>query len=279
MRTLKRIVYYALINIAISALTVWVVLNIWEKRNPCLPVASTPQVVVITATPGVQLPAPAAPCIEATQPSAPPTAIPETPQPTPTLELVEYVVQASDTLGSIAERFEVSVADILYVNQIENPDLLAVGQVLYIPIGGLVIPTETSIPPTVVPSPTLRASVTPTPGPSPTASPTLSGDEAQVIIDNVFGVGDLDTERVVLRRTGLGELSLAAWQLRDQDGNIYIFPQLTLFEGGAVNVNTRSGTNTVVELFWNRAAAVWRSGELVSLYDSGGILRASFTIP
>ena len=279
MQTLKRLLYYALINVAISALTVWVVLNIWQQRNPCLPVESIPEVVVITATPGSQLPAPAVPCTDVTQSAASPTPIPDTPQPTPTLELVEYVVQASDTLGSIAERFEVSVADILYVNQLENPDLLTVGQVLYIPIGGLVIPTETSIPPTVVASPTAFRTATPTPGPSPTASPTLSGDEAQVYIDNVFGVGDLDTERVVLRRSGLGELSLAAWQLRDQDGNIYIFPQLTLYQDGAVNVNTRSGTNTVVDLFWNRSSAVWRSGELVSLYDTAGILRASFTIP
>jgi LysM repeat protein len=279
MQTLKRLLYYALINVAISGLTVWVVLNIWQQRNPCLPVENTPEVVVITATPGSQLPAPAVPCTDVTQSAASPTPIPDTPQPTPTLELVEYVVQAGDTLGTIAERFEVSAADILYVNQLENPDILSVGQVLYIPVGGLVIPTETSIPPTVVPSPTVRTSATPTPGPSPTASPTLSGDEAQVTIDNVFGVGDLDTERVVLRRTGLGELSLAAWQLRDQDGNIYIFPQLTLYQDGAVNVYTRSGTNTVVDLFWNRSYAVWRSGELVSLYDTAGILRASFTIP
>ncbi len=279
MQTLKRLLYYALINVAISGLTVWVVLNIWQQRNPCLPVENTPEVVVITATPGSQLPAPAVPCTDVTQSAASPTPIPDTPQPTPTLELVEYVVQAGDTLGTIAERFEVSAADILYVNQLENPDILSVGQVLYIPVGGLVIPTETSIPPTVVPSPTVRTSATPTPGPSPTASPTLSGDEAQVTIDNVFGVGDLDTERVVLRRTGLGELSLAAWQLRDQDGNIYIFPQLTLYQDGAVNVYTRSGTNTVVDLFWNRSSAVWRSGELVSLYDTAGILRASFTIP
>ena len=39
------------------------------------------------------------------------------------------------------------------------------------------------------------------------------------------------------------------------------------------------GTNTVVDLFWNQAAAVWRSGELVSLVDAAGVLRASFTIP
>lgn len=279
MRTIKRLLYYALINIAISALTVWVVLNVWERRNPCLPAESTPEVIVVTATPGPQTPVPVVPCGDVTPVEVSPTLTPETPLPTPTLELVEYIVQIGDTLGSIAERFEVSVADIIYVNQLENPDVLSVGQILYIPIGGLVIPTETSIPPTVVASPTVRPSTTPTPGPSPTASPTLSGDEPQVYIDSVLGVGDLNTERVILRRSGLGELSLASWQLRDGDGNVYIFPQLTLYQDGAVNLNTRSGTNTYVDLFWNLAAAVWRSGETVSLYDTGGILRASFTIP
>jgi LysM repeat protein len=279
MRTLKRLLYYILINIAISALTVWVVLNIWERRNPCLPVEGTPAVIVITATPGPQAPVSVIPCTDATPVDASPTLIPETPLPTPTLEVVEYVVQIGDTLGTIAEQYEVSVADILYVNELENPDVLSVGQVLYIPIGGLVIPTETSIPPNVVASPTVRPTATPTPGPSPTVSPTLTGDEPQVYIDNVFGVGDLDTERVILRRSGLGELSLAAWQLRDEDGNVYIFPQLTLYQDGAVNLNTRSGANTYVDLFWNQVAAVWHSGEVVSLYDTEGILMTSFTIP
>jgi len=277
MRTLKRVLYYAILNIGISALTVWVVLNIWERRNPDLPVESTPQVIVVTATPGAQVPAPVALATEpATALPQEPTTL-ETPLPTPTLELVEYIVQAGDTLGTIAAQFEISVADIIYVNNLENPDVLSVGQVLDIPIGGLVIPTETIFPPTIVASPTPRT--TATPGPSPTASPTLTGDEPQVYIDNVLGVGDLDTERVILRRSGLGELSMAGWQLRDQDGHAYIFPQLTLYEGGAVNVNSRAGTNTYVDLFWNQAAAIWRSGEVVSLYDAAGILRASFNIP
>jgi LysM repeat protein len=50
---------------------------------------------------------------------------------------VTYVVQAGDTLGRIAERYGVSVADIARVNQIVNIDRLDVGQTLIIPVGGL----------------------------------------------------------------------------------------------------------------------------------------------
>ena len=44
-----------------------------------------------------------------------------------------YVVQAGDTLASIAEQLEVRVDDLITLNGIQNPDLLAVGQVLQIP--------------------------------------------------------------------------------------------------------------------------------------------------
>lgn len=46
-----------------------------------------------------------------------------------------YVVQANDTLYSIAGRFGTSVAELSYSNQIPYPYSLAVGQALYIPVG------------------------------------------------------------------------------------------------------------------------------------------------
>lgn len=278
MRGLKRLLYYLLINIVISAATVWLVLSLWQKRNPTLPEESTPQVVVVTATPAPPTPAPAPVTAQPALPESQAIAT-QAPMPTPTLELVDYIVQEGDTVGSIADQFEISIEAIVYVNQLSNPDSISVGQTLKIPVGGLVIPTETTIPPTLVASPTPRPSLSPTTGPSPTAAPTLTGDEPQVYIDSVVGVGDLSTERVLLRRSGLGELSLAGWQLSDRDGNVYTFPQLTLYEGGAVSLNTRTGTNTVVDLFWNLGAAVWRPGEQVSLLDATGTLRAIYYIP
>lgn len=45
-----------------------------------------------------------------------------------------YVVQSGDTLYSIARRYSVSMDDIIYANQLQNPDLLSVGQALVIPL-------------------------------------------------------------------------------------------------------------------------------------------------
>ncbi len=44
-----------------------------------------------------------------------------------------YVVQRGDTLVDIAERYGVTVAEIIQANNLENPDVLNVGQELIIP--------------------------------------------------------------------------------------------------------------------------------------------------
>lgn len=46
-----------------------------------------------------------------------------------------YTVQAGDTLSGIAERFGTTVAELVRLNNIQDPDLIYVGQVLIIPDG------------------------------------------------------------------------------------------------------------------------------------------------
>ena len=98
-------------------------------------------------------------------------------------------------------------------------------------------------------------------------------------IVTVIAAGNLSDERVVLRLSGEGELGLQGWSLQDEDGNLYVFPALTLFKDGAVTVYTKAGTNNVVELFWGFGKAVWESGETVSLVNPQGEIRATFQIP
>lgn len=45
-----------------------------------------------------------------------------------------YIVQPGDTLSGIAERFGVSLSDLIKANpQIDDPDLIHPGEVVYIP--------------------------------------------------------------------------------------------------------------------------------------------------
>jgi hypothetical protein len=98
-------------------------------------------------------------------------------------------------------------------------------------------------------------------------------------IITVIGAGDLASERVILERTGGGALVLEGWQLQGPGGQAYTFPQLVLFEGGKVNVNSRLGQDTVVDLYWGLGAPAWLAGDTVILVDAQGLEQATFTIP
>jgi LysM repeat protein len=280
MRHAKRLFYIVLLNIIISAITIGVVLQLWEKDHPLINAESTPVVIVVTATePGVVPISGNEVGLGAITPVDSGIAITSTQQVAPTIEMLTYRVKEGDILGALAVQFNASVADIIAVNNLTDPDSLIVGQIIYIPTAPLPRVTSTSIPPTFVASATPRASATPTHGPASTATPTSVGQEAQVVIDQVIGVGVLENERVVILRTGDGELSMAGWRLTDGQGNNYILPQLTLYKDSAININTRTGQNSVVDLFWCLPSAVWSPGKVVSIYDAQNNLRATYTVP
>jgi hypothetical protein len=102
----------------------------------------------------------------------------------------------------------------------------------------------------------------------------------QVIeISNVIGVGDLGTERILLSRLGEGDLWLTGWELHEEGGSVYEFPNLQLNKDGAVQVYTRSGTNSVIALYWGMLEPVFEVGETVTLVDSEGNVRTVYRIP
>jgi LysM repeat protein len=61
-----------------------------------------------------------------------------TPNPTarssPIGNVEAYEVEFGDTLGIISERFDVPIEELMRVNQLDDPNSLSVGMVLYIPV-------------------------------------------------------------------------------------------------------------------------------------------------
>jgi hypothetical protein len=112
--------------------------------------------------------------------------------------------------------------------------------------------------------------------PQSTLDPQL---DIPVEIVSVIGAGTLNAEWVVVSYTGDDQLNLANWELRDEDRNVFVFPQLVLHPNGAVQVHTASGTNTVIDLYWGESDPVWESGEEAELYDSSGNLRGKYKVP
>lgn len=133
-----------------------------------------------------------------------------------------------------------------------------------------------SLSPVAAPLPAANNSNAAAPAPAVTATPQ---SDIPVEIVSVVGAGTQGVEAVVIQYGGEGELNLASWQLKDEDGNTFTFPQLTLYPNGAVQVHTANGTSTVVDLYWGLPNSIWESGETANLYDAQGNLRAVYRIP
>ncbi len=220
----KRVAFYLLLNALVSACATWATLSVWAHVHPCT--AGVTPVAVL-------------------QPSI---VTPVGPTRTPTPPVFVYIVQAGDTLGALAQRFDVSVEELQTLNNLEGTQL-GIGQPLLIP-------------------------GTPPPDLAP------AGDPQALQIAQVLGGGRLEEERVILRYDGPGALDLTGWHLEDGHGHAFVFPALALQQGGAVQVWTKGGgVNTAVELFWGLDRAVWLPGTTLTLRDASGKVVLTYPVP
>ncbi len=100
-----------------------------------------------------------------------------------------------------------------------------------------------------------------------------------VKIVSIVGAGLLDAESVTIKNNGDQPLSLSGWQLKDSNKNTFTFPNLTLNTNGAVQVHTKSGTDNVIDLYWDAAAPIWKSGEEAQLLDAHGNVQDTYQVP
>jgi LysM repeat protein len=245
----KRLVYFLLINILVSTITTLIVLTIWDRSHQTgssLPVISGPLVMIPTET----------------QANIPQVEVSDT----PTVSLQAYQVSAGETLGEIALDFDMTVDQLLDLNGLTDPDSIGTGTTIFVPVQD---PSESEGEGELAGSEI--------DGNTEESNPPVSNDQVEIVA--VFGAQDLTSERVQIRGRGDMTLSLTGWRLLDDDGNVYIFPQITLFGSGAVDVYSTAGVDTVVALYWNSGKAVWETGETVTLTDDAGKIQATYIVP
>ena len=103
--------------------------------------------------------------------------------------------------------------------------------------------------------------------------------DVPVEIVSIVGAGTLNAEWVVVAYKGEDQINLANWTIKDEDGQVFVFPQLVLHKDGAVQLHTISGTNTVIDLYWGASQPIWQSGEAAQLIDPSGNVRAIYKVP
>jgi LysM repeat protein len=243
--TWRQYLFYLGLNVVVSAITVLIVLSLWDRRDRT-PIESP------TATIDV---------IGQVASAVPTTAPTKAPSPTPHI----YIIQSGDTLLAIAQEYGISIDDLMSTNRLESADSLTAGQELIIPKAeGASGPSATS----EVDSQTTA-----------TSTPSEGGAvQGEVIISAIDSPGNYELEAVRLLNTG-GEVSMAGWTLDDGQGNVFTFPAFTFYSTGAIDVHTREGTNTTIDLYWGLDEPVWLPGTTIHLRDASGSQQSNFTIP
>lgn len=110
-------------------------------------------------------------------------------------------------------------------------------------------------------------------------SPTQNYELAKLSINGVFGIGQYEIEHVFIINQGESSINLENWSISSKTNGVYTFPALILNKDGAVNINSRIGNDTVIELFWGSSQAIWASGDIVTLTDPNGNVHTTYQIP
>jgi LysM repeat protein len=253
---------FVAVNVIVSAAVTLTVLFIWEHvRNP-VPSTATPAATPLATEEAASLPTAASAASPATEPSAHSETLPE-----PLL----YTVQPGDTLGAIAQSYNLSVEDVMAANELSDPHLLHPGQTLIIPAGSAPAPIAGS---------TAETPPEPTPAEAlPTPLPTLTSAAPPLVeIGQVLGSSNLAAEVVVVRNRG-GTASLEGWTLSDAEGDVYTFPTITLFTDAQLSLHSATGSSSPTDLYWGRTAPAWNGGALITLRDAAGNVVDTYIVP
>jgi len=269
MRTRTWIAFIA-VNVIVSATVMLLVLTIWNRVNDAHSANDANEREAADITISARLTPSLLPneANEEGTPAAPAVA----PSPAPAEQ--HYVVQPGDTLLGIAGRYGIPLEELMRANGISDPNLLQAGQTLVIPTDGSPEPPALA---TTSPTPTSDAvgGATLPPALIPTITP--SG-EPVVQIGQVLGSGELAGEVVVIRNLG-GLVNLSQWTLSDAAGNVFTFPDISLFPNVQMRIHSTGGRSTPSDLYWGRETPAWDGGELITLRDAQGNVIDTYIVP
>jgi LysM repeat protein len=233
----------ALISLVIALMVMWVV----ESRRPDL------EELAARYTPMPQAILAATPTVEAAE-SAPGESVEPVADAAPAPDSDEsavYIVQAGDSLLSIAGRYGITLDELVAANGLDDPNFVFSGQRLVIPAAG-----ETIV-----------------------AVERQADERGSPQIVSLEGQGDLANEAVLIVNESDTPVDLQEWRLEREDGPSYTFGSLPLFAGSSVRVYSTSGEDNSIARYWGESDPVWLNGAEVLLIDAGGEIVQRYSVP
>lgn len=111
----------------------------------------------------------------------------------------------------------------------------------------------------------------------PTAD--LSTRSSDVQIRVIVGPKNLEVEYVEIINQGDQPVDLTGWQLVNHLDQAFTFPAMILNSSGAIKIQSKTGVNSVIELFWQSETPIWQSGENARLINADGEVVSIYSIP
>ena len=232
------VIVNAFISLVIALAVAWAV----DSRRP------DPEELAALTTPSAQsvrAPTPA-PLAQEAAANSPPASQSLAAEPGESEEETVYIVQANDSLLTIATRYDVSVDAIVRANSLTNPDFVFSGQRLIIPAGAASVAQD------------------------PEAIADAPARAGSPVIAAVENPGELNAEVVVIVNESNDPVNLLGWQLARENGPGYTFGPVQLFAGSSVSLYSGEGTDSTISLYWQQEAPLWSGGSVALLRNRNG---------
>jgi LysM repeat protein len=151
-----------------------------------------------------------------------------------------HIVEAGESLGSIATRYGVTIDALVQANSLANPDFVFSGQRLVIPGNG-------------------------------GGTSTGAASQGNVQILALEGAGNLAQEAVLIANESNTPFNLTGWELIREGGPTYTFGNVQLFPGSSVRVYSAAGEDNSIALYWGQTEALWTPGSSGRLRNAAGV--------
>jgi len=98
-------------------------------------------------------------------------------------------------------------------------------------------------------------------GETPTPARVSTGDLRidYILADPSWEVG-AQYEYALIRNYDEVTIHLEGWQVRDESGTTFTFPDVALLPGASLRLHVAKGLNTATDIYWGRTGAVWNNG-------------------